>query len=412
MPREITKLPDELRELLELVSQGKLFGLQDWIANARPLQFDEVLGSRRYLLEEAIRTGFHSIVEVLLRAGGWSPEDLAHSLDFARDRSRYDISELLEKFGARGKELDFLTACEKLDLATAERLLRAGFDPNKENDFARVLTEVKAKPLIGFYKNHRAEFPVLDDQAAIALRIAVGNNQVRAAALLVWAGADPFRTAPDNLDEFFPHDPDQHSWGTAAEDAVWRGESQMLKVLHLNPTPSQAVTLLKATNYKHNVPLFKSLLLKIPREHINNSKRNSCEALEDLVGSCPAEDIFTRVSNEQANADKLQCIELLLDAGARWNPSLEELKYDRRNLLRHDARHLVQVIRLLIYTPNAAVTSYVLELCRSQSLIAKIASADAPLASELKQMRKQQGVSIAIRNDGNTETAQASVPNS
>ena len=215
------------------------------------------MGSRRYLLEEAIRTGFHSIVEVVLRSSGWSAEDLAHSLEFARDRSRYDISELLETFGARGKELDFLTACEKLDLGTAERILRSGFDPNKENDFARVLSEVKAKPLIGFYKNHRAEFRVLDDQAAIALRIAVGNNQVRGAALLVWAGADPFRPAPDNLDEFFPFNPEKHNWGTAAEDAVWRGDSQMLKALHLNPTPEQAVTLLKATTYKHSVPLFK-----------------------------------------------------------------------------------------------------------------------------------------------------------
>jgi hypothetical protein len=198
MPRGNTALPDEFRKLLELVQQGKLFALQEWIAAGKPLQFEEVVGSRRYLLEEAIRTGFHSVVEVLLRAGGWSAEDLTDCLELARDRSRYEISELFEKFGARGKELDFRTACEKLDLVTAERLLRSGFDPNKENDFAGVLSEVKAKPLIGFFKNHRAEFPALDDQAAIALRIAVGKNEVRWAALLVWAGADPFRRAPDN----------------------------------------------------------------------------------------------------------------------------------------------------------------------------------------------------------------------
>jgi len=408
MPRGITALPDEFRELLELVHQGKLFGLQDWIAVGRPLQFDEVMGSRRYLLEEAIRTGFHSVVEVLLRAGAWSAEDLADSLEFARDRSRYDISELLEKFGARGKELDFLTACEKLDLSTAERLLRSGFDPNKENDFARVLSEVRAKPLIGFYKNHRAEFPVLDYQAAIALRIAVGNNQVRGAALLVWAGADPFRLAPDNLDEFFPFDPEKHSWGTAAEDAVWRGDSQMLKVLHLNPSPEQAVALLKATTYKHDVGLFKTFLVNIPRERLNHTERNSCEALENLVGSGPDENFITRIPNEQGNAEKLQCIGLLLDAGARWNPPEEELKGDRRHLLRHDAKHIVQLIRLLLYTPNAADSSNVLELCRSQSLIDKIASADSALVTELKALRKQQHVSIST----NTGKAQVLAPDS
>src|SRR5262245_41569121 len=105
MRRGMTALPDQFRDLLALVNCGKLFGLQEWIAAGKPLQFDEVIGSRRYLLGESIRTGFHSVVEVLLRAGGWSMEDLAHSLEFARDRSRYDIAELLEKCGARGKEL-------------------------------------------------------------------------------------------------------------------------------------------------------------------------------------------------------------------------------------------------------------------------------------------------------------------
>jgi hypothetical protein len=412
MHRGITALPDEFRKLLDLVNQGRLFGLQEWIAAGKALQFDEVVGSRRYLLEEAIRTGFHSVVEVLLRAGGWSAEDLASSLEFARDRSRYDISELLEKFGARGKELDFLTACRKLDLATAERLLRAGFDPNKENDFAIALSEVKAKPLIGFYKNHRAEFPVLDDQAAIALRTAVGKNEVRWAALLVWAGADPFRLAPDDLEEFFPFDHEKHHWSTAAEDAVWRADPQMLKVLHLNPTAEQAVALLAATTYTHNVALFKTFLASVPREQINHTERNSCQALEKLVGSYPDENILTRVPNEHGNAEKLQCIELLLDAGARWNPPMEALKRDRRYLLRHDAKYIVQLIRLLLYIPNAADPSHVLELCRSQSLIAKIASADAALVKELKELRKQQNLNISVHNNAHTETARASVPGS
>lgn len=409
MPRH---LPDEFEKLLNLVENGKLFELQEWIKTSKPLQFDEVLESRRCLLEAAIRTGFHSIVEVLLQAGGWSAEDLAHCLEFARDQSRYDIAELLVKFGARGKELDFMTACEKLDFVTAERLLRSGFNPNKENDFARVLSEVKAKPLIGFYKNHRVEFPVLDDQAAIALRIAVYKNQVRGAALLVWAGADPFRLAPDNLDEFFPFDPERHEWSTAAEDATWRSDPQMLKVLHLNPTPQQAVALLTATTHKHNIPLVKTLLAKIPREQINHTERNSCKALENLVGSSPDENLFTRVPNEQGNVEKLQCIELLLDAGARWNPPDEELKGDRRYLLRHDGKYIVQLIRLLLYTPNAVDTFHILELCRSQSLMAKVASVDSALVTEMKELRKQQKVSISNHNNVNTEKDLASVPES
>jgi hypothetical protein len=335
------------------------------------------------------------MVELLLRSGGFSADDLAFALEFARDRSRFDIAELLVQFGAKAKEIDFQTACQKMDFPTAERLLRAGFDPNKENDFAQVLSEIKAKPLIGFYKNHRAEFPVLDDQAAIALRIAVQNNDVRWAALLRWAGADPFRRAPDSLEQHFPMDPESEDWSTAVDDAIWRGDAKLLKALHLSPTPEQAVELLKPASYKHNVAQFKSLLASVPRDKLNRLDRNSCEALEQLVGTWPDENFLTRTPNEQGNAEKLQCIELLLDAGARWNPPVEDLKSDRRYLMRHDAKYIVQVIRLLLYTPNAAETFLVLELCRSQSLLAKIAIADAALVTELKELSKQQRLNSA-----------------
>jgi hypothetical protein len=187
----------------------------------------------------------------------------------------------------------------------------------------------------------------------------------------------------------------------------------MLKVLHLNPTPEQAVVLLKATTYKHNVALFKNFLTNVPREKINHTERNSCDALEKLVGSWPDENIFTRVQNEQGNAEKLQCIELLLEAGARWNPPLEDLKTDRRHLLRHDAKYIVQLIRLLLYTPNAADTSLVLELCRSQSLIDKIAPTDAALVTELKELRKQHRVSTSNSHDtANTATVRVSAAGS
>jgi hypothetical protein len=403
MPRGSYALPDEFRDLLALIERGKLFALQDWIASGKPLQFDQVARSRRHVLQEAIRTGFHSIVEVLLRADGWSADDLADALEFAREHSQFDIAELLERFGARGKEIDFMTACEKLDFATAERHLRAGFDPNQNNDFARVLCDMKAKPLIGFYKNHRAEFPALDRQAAIALRIAVQNKNARWAALLVWAGADPFQPVPDDVELTVVEESDAYRISTAADDAMWRGP-EMLKVLHLNPTPEQAVELLKSAAYKHQLPVFKDILGKIPREKINHTERNSCAALEALVGSSPEQDFFTRVQDEVANAEKLQCIELLLDAGARWNPAPDKFRYRRRNLVRHDPKHVVQVIRLLLYTPNAADTSLVLELCRSQSVTDKIAAADPALVNELKELRKQQRA-IASGAAANTGTA-------
>jgi hypothetical protein len=169
----------------------------------------------------------------------------------------------------------------------------------------------------------------------------------------------------------------------------------MLKALHLKPTSEQAIELLRATACTHNVSLLKNLLASIPRDKINHTERNSCSALEETVRRSPDENFFTRVPNEQGNAENLQCIELLLDAGARWNPEPKEINYSRRWVLRHDARYIVQLIRLLLYTPNAADVGTVLELCRSNTLIDKISAVDAALVAEIKELRKRHQITAS-----------------
>jgi 23S rRNA C2498 (ribose-2'-O)-methylase RlmM len=99
-----------------------------------------------------------------------------------------------------------------------EQQLRAGTNPNDGNVFAQVLDSKKARPLLGFFRQFRAEFPALEDQAALALAEAVKHRQVRWVALLAWAGADPFRPVPNSLDETFPVDPDDCT--TAAREAA------------------------------------------------------------------------------------------------------------------------------------------------------------------------------------------------
>lgn len=93
----------------------------------------------------------------------------------------------------------------------------------------------------------------LDDQAALALAEAVRNNQVRWAALLTWAGADPVRYVPTDLDQRFPVDPDDCT--TAAREAVWRGSPKLTKALHLKPDCAQAIEPLAQTAYdKADIP--------------------------------------------------------------------------------------------------------------------------------------------------------------
>ena len=383
MAKHSPTINPELKHLFEFIQAGKLFALQQWIEDGKAVRTPETGGSVS-ALTTAVGTGFHSIIEELLRAGGWPPEHLAEALELARTRKRFDIADLLVAHGAQAKHLDFETCCEQLDLPAMERHLRAGVDPNADNVFARVLARIKARPLLGFYRQFRSEFPALDDQAALALSEAVQHNQARWTALLAWAGADPFRPVPPDLHSTFP--PAKEDATTAAQQAVWRNNPEILKLLRLKPTPTQALDLLTAASYQSNSDLFRTLVAAIPRDQINNTPRGSCAPLERLVERSP-----DRWSNnpEQRNAEALKCIELLLDAGAKWNPPVDEINSHRRCVLKHDGRYLVQLVRLLLYTPGAATTENVLELCRSQTLQSKVAMADSHLAEELKEVQKK-----------------------
>ena len=312
-------LPKDLQELLAIIQSGRLFALQDWIKAGKRLRFIARSVLEDQVLRAAINTGFHSMVEELLRAGAWSAKELASCLELARSKRRYEIADLLLSHGAKPKQVDFQTCCAELDFTMMERHLRSGTDPNRDNDFAQALSRVKARPLLRFYREFHAEFPALDDQAALALSEAVQENQVRWTALLAWAGADPFRPVPCSLFDSFPVDPE--SCTNAAKEALRRNNPEILKALHLKPTAAQAVELLKQLPYNNKVELIRSLLAVIPHGQMNDTARGSCSALEHLVSKMTDATTWFNNSQPKDEINTSQCIEMLLDAGARWNPS-------------------------------------------------------------------------------------------
>lgn len=397
---------DDLKAFMRLVQAGKLFAVQDWIKAGKPLRLPDGNQPRTSALYAAVETGFHSMVDELLRAGGWSASELAGALDLARSTRRFDLAELLGQQGARPKPMDFEASCDNLDLFMMERQLRAGTNPSDGNVFAQVLDSKKARPLLGFFRQFRTEFPALEDQAALALAEAVKHDQVRWTALLAWAGADPFRPVPHGLDIPFPVDSEDYT--TAAREAMWCRNPEILKVLHLKPTPAQALDLLPTVSYRHNVALFKTLLANVPRELINDTPRGSSAVLQNMVGHSAHRDIFSNNLDAKGDAESLQCVEMLLDAGARWNPPPEELRHARRGLLDHDDKHIVQLLRLLLYTPDAANLDPLLELCRSQTLMTRIGTVDAHLVGEIQALRKTRRVVSGGGASANTEI-QASV---
>lgn len=388
MARHRPPLPEDVGHVISLIRTGKLFALQEWIKAGNRIRAREICDERACMVCIAVETGFHSILEELLKAGGWDVNELTQALELAFDSRRFDLADLLFARGAKISELDFEAVCRTMNFSLLERFLREGGDPSKGNGFARALRNMKARPLLRFYKSFRADFPSLDDQAALALYDAVSNEQVRWTALLAWAGADPFRPVPWNFEDSFPVDPDSNT--CAATCVAWRCNPEIIKVLRLRPNISQAMQLLSDAIYGGNVDLFRTVLKHVPPEQINNTPRSSCEALENAVRHRVHQDVWSNTRTTKGENENLQCVQHLLDQGARWNPAPDDIRYVRRNLREHDARYIVQVLRLLLYTPGAADQERVLQLCESAAFLKKIAEADLPLLQEIKALRRQQ----------------------
>ncbi|MCB1103352.1 MAG: hypothetical protein H7A44_08095 [Opitutaceae bacterium] len=384
----------ELDDLLALIKTGQLFAVQQWITDGRSLrpegETEAIEDSRRCPLRQAVRSGFHSMVDVLVGAGGWPQAVLDEAYDQASSVHRPDIANLLRAHGATLQALDFAEVCRSMNQTFMEEALRGGCSPTRENAFAQALvTTGAARPLLSFLRKMRGEFPDLDNQAALALAQAASRGKARVASLLVWAGADPMREVPYELedDNWDFSDSENRLSTTPAEAAIGSGKVEIVKALKLKPTVSQARELLDRM-WRPSRELVRAIIDILPEKNLNVSERGSCPALEEIVKRGRPWS-YGRLSPEKENENAIEAMEELLDAGARWNPPPDDLRYIRRCLIEHDPLHVVRVVRLLLYTPGACDSQSVLELCRTPTIRQRIHAGDVELWNELTALAKK-----------------------
>jgi hypothetical protein len=59
-----TKPPENAKELLKLCRAGRLYEIEKWIADGKPLEIPRAKYGT--LLQVAVGTGFHSLIELLM----------------------------------------------------------------------------------------------------------------------------------------------------------------------------------------------------------------------------------------------------------------------------------------------------------------------------------------------------------
>ncbi len=178
--------------LLALCATGKLYEVEAWIADGRPLQFSpseqRKLRRKRPALQTAIDRRFHSLAALLL-ANGYDPcgdyyEYLTDAI-CAKDR---EMVELLLRFGADPTAVDFCDVLQSCERSLMDRFVGLGVDPCRDNAVARALS-IKGRPILGFIKQYRDRFPGLQHQIDIALHVFVVEEDLHGIALMLWLGA-------------------------------------------------------------------------------------------------------------------------------------------------------------------------------------------------------------------------------
>src|SRR5678815_226624 len=116
---------NEAKHLLRLCKLGKLFEVEEWIASGNSLCVPTDL--KVTPLEVAVDTGFHSLVELLVRAEP-SPQLKNRALRRALSHKRLDLIELLVSHGAEISSVPFIEVLLLWDPAIIRYFIDRGAD--------------------------------------------------------------------------------------------------------------------------------------------------------------------------------------------------------------------------------------------------------------------------------------------
>lgn len=340
MPRD--KLPDDLLELLGLCEHGKLFAVQAWLAEGKRATADGNFRITPFI--GAVRQGFHSLVEVFLKAGVIGQEEKEWALSTAVSMRRMDLIELLADHGADPLSVDFndevlWTRIPKIIGWFIDR----GADLETGNPIANAFRWGN-RQFLGIYMGLRDKVPSARKQAAMALRYHCGRGKMKWVSLLLWAGTDPRMVVPD-LENPEATDPEEDSYHfrSALEEAVQSGQIEVVKKIGLKPGVDDFSVLLSRAASSKQPELFRMLLEAGGDPNAGKDLDNPVEALICYLGwNLDPSWGFRRAD------DVVACLELAAKYGGRWkNPDKYRLSCLRRSISKACKGYDYQAISVL-----------------------------------------------------------------
>jgi len=382
----------EAKHLLQLCKAGRLFDIQDWISSGKSLCIPADL--RTTPLKIALDTGFHSLVDLLIRHEP-NQEIKNRALRQAVVLKRLDFVELLVSNGADISSVPFIEVLDAWNPNIIRYFLGHGADFITGSPFAIAFGE-KIRTAIGPWRECMEKYPhlasQLQEQADRALRHFCFSGDLKWVSLLVWAGANPRTTGPTLDDE---NEGDECEHLTALMAATYPEDLQILKRLKPDPKTDDLESLLSESARLGHVDAVRYLL---ELGAVPNDKRNEgSTALDECLQSFGCRsfrytDYFGGYNSRPKASrcdvsDRRTTVQLLLDHGAVWRPAdAEHVALVRRSLYECEPDVVMELIEQLTKNKSCSADT-IHELLRTPTMkkhLVTVARRLAPMGFDLR----------------------------
>ena len=397
MPQHVVSIhrakdKEAITPLIDLCKKGKLFDIQAWITDGKPVNappFPKKGQRRKTPLEYAIKIGFHSVVQVLLEAGAvQEPQGGDAPIYRAIESRRFDIVQLLVDNGFDPQTIDLSRVFESWDPGIMKYFIERGADLVTNQPFAIALCQ-RIRTALNIYKQCRQKVPELQVQADIALRRHCYDGNMKWASLMLWAGADPFSLGGIEANEKIDDDDEGMS---ALSWAAWNFQYEIFSIRQIRdklPGPNGSELLTYLTHGK-GIEILEQLLKQgVNPNDQDNGGSTSITRLLDRMGEKRSPYYAWEAYSGKYLADteetrsQIKGIHLLAKHGARWIPSdKKEINKARRDLLNLKPDYAMEFIWIM-QKYRACDMESIRELLRTPSIKSHVAEHRERLAQIL-----------------------------
>jgi len=310
----------DTKELLRLCRAGRLYDIEKWITAGKPL--DIPVGRNRTLLQVAVETEFHSLVELIARHDSNKASKNA-ALEGAISLRRLDLVELLVENGAQITSVPFADVLLTWEPKLIRFFLDHGADPVKDSPFAvafgaKVRTALRA--FLDCKQMHPEHADALQEQANVALRYFCSKGDMKWISLMLWAKADARSMGP-SLEKEYTNDPECYTSGL--QEASYAGNVGVLKKLKPEAGRDNLEDLLHCVAISGRKDAL-HYLLEIGAK-ANDRANGGSSALDTCLWhlSFKRFDPYggKRLASKYDASGALECVQELLAHGAVWNPT-------------------------------------------------------------------------------------------